>query len=576
MRWSQYLWPTQKETPADAQIASHQLMLRAGLMRKESSGMYSFLPAGFRVLQRIRRIVEEEMDDTGAQQVLLPIMTTAVLWQQSGRWHSMGAEMVRLLDRHSNDYALGPTHEEAMTNMVKQTAFSYRDLPLNLYQIHTKFRDEIRPRYGVMRSREFIMKDAYSFDVDEQGLDEHYQKMRRAYRRIFDRVGLETMPVEADVGAMGGSASEEFMLLSSVGEETIIYCPHCGYVVNQEQAKRQDFATLEKGDTSAPIAKVATPDVKTIAELMDFFQSDSQYFVKSVVYTRDEKDLVTIFIRGDLDINEVKLKNYLGAAELRLAQDEKIRDQLAVEPGYIGPVTFDGYALFDTSVASVPVAITGAGEKGYHYQNVVAGRDYTIGETVPLHLVYGGDPCPKCTSPLVEKPGTELGHIFKLGKKYSESMSLKVLDDNGKELSPIMGCYGIGINRTMAAIIEQHHDEEGILWPISVAPFEVGLISLAKSDSERAFADGVYAQLEKDGWQVLYDDRSFSPGIKFKDMDLVGLPLKVVLGKKAFASETVEVKVGHSRESQMVPVAELPQELSRLSQTLWQGLEPRE
>lgn len=551
MRWSNYLLPTLKEVPADAQIASHRLMIRAGLIRKEASGIYSYLPAGFKVLRKIENIVQEEMDKSGALRVLLPIITHSSFWEKSGRWQSMGKEMMRVRDRHENDYALGPTHEESMTNMVDQTTFSYRDLPLNLYQIQSKFRDEIRPRYGVMRSREFIMKDAYSFDIDEEGLDVHYQKMRVTYRNIFKRVGLDTLPVQADVGAMGGSASEEFMILSEIGEETIIHCPACNYIANQEEARRQPFEQIavhdNSGNSMESMEKVHTPDVKTIDQLMEFFAIKPESFLKAVVYIADG-EVVTIFIRGDLEINEIKVKNFLGAVELDMAGDDAIRNDLGMEPGFIGPVSHPGKMIFDTSVISMTDLVCGAGDQDFHLKGVQIGRDFQIKESVDLHLVKQNDPCPLCAKPLIEKQGIELGHIFKLGKKYTGSMDVRVLDPAGKEVTPLMGCYGIGVNRTMAAVIEQHHDEDGILWPISVSPFQIGIISFAKKDEEKSSADDIYESLLESGFEVLYDDRDLSPGIKFKDMDLVGLPIKIILGKGFFQNGEIEIKLYHSKE----------------------------
>lgn len=556
MRWSRYLLPTLKENPADAKIVSHRLMLRAGIVRKESAGIYSYLPLGVRVLQKIEEIIAEEMDATGALKVLLPIMTHSNLWKKSGRWDQMGKEMIRIQDRHSNEFALGPTHEEVITNLVKETAFSYRDLPINLYQINTKFRDEIRPRYGVMRSREFIMKDAYSFDLDEKGLDEHYEKMRVAYRKIFGRLGLETIPVEADSGSMGGSKSEEFMILSEIGEEEIVFCKSCGYRANQEQAERAAFSAKPGVQEEKEMGKVSTPDTKTIGELVNFFDMPAESFLKTVVYNCDGT-VVAAVIRGDLDINEIKLKNHLQCNNLVIASDEMVLKSLDMVPGYLGPIGLKVRMVFDSSVNSMNTIVTGSGEKDFHLVNVQSGRDFQITESMDIHLVTQGDPCPECDSPLETRPGIELGHIFKLGQKYSKSLNLSVQDENGRDLLPIMGCYGIGVNRTMAAIIEQHHDKHGIKWPVTVSPFDVGLIAIAKSEKEREIGDSVYELLKNASLEVLYDDRNLSPGIKFKDMDLVGLPIKVIVGKKTFNENRLEIKVRGTDELFDVPLDDL-------------------
>ncbi len=572
MRWSEYLLPTLKEDPADAQIASHRLMIRAGLIRKEATGIYSYLPAGFKVLRKIENIIQEEMDRSGAYRVMLPILTSAHLWQKSGRWNVMGKEMVRLKDRHENDYALGPTHEESITNMVGQTTFSYRDLPLNLYQMHTKFRDEIRPRFGVMRSREFIMKDAYSFAMDEAGLDKHYQQMRKTYRNIFLRVGLETIPVQADVGAMGGSASEEFMILSSIGEEIIIHCPSCQYTANQEEARRRSFEKSGGINGDRPAREIVdTPSVKSISELVQFFGLTEKDFLKSVVYNADQR-IITVFIRGDLEINEIKLKNYLKALDLVMAQDAEIREELDQEPGFIGPIQIKGHVLFDHSVLSMENVICGAGHKDRHYKNVVVGRDFEIAESIDLHKVQEGHPCPVCGHALIEKPGIELGHIFKLGKKYTRSMGVTVLDEKGKEVQPLMGCYGIGVNRTMAAVIEQHHDDNGILWPISVAPFEIGVTSFAKKADEITRCDSFYETLLSAGFDVLYDDRPLSPGIKFKDMDLVGIPISLVLGKNFFQDGSIEIRVNRGQSKYLVASKDAIATIQKIRSEMFQSL----
>lgn len=547
MKLSRYVLPTLKEEPSDAAVMSHKLMIRAALIRKESAGMYVYLPLGLRSMRKVINIVREEMDAAGALEFLMPELTNADLWRESGRWEAMGPEMIRVRDRNGQEYALAPTHEEAFTAAVRSIISSYRDLPLNAYQINTKFRDEIRPRFGVMRSKEFVMKDAYSFDMDETGLEASYQAMRKAYRTIFKRCGIETIPVEADTGSMGGSDSEEFMVASDVGEEVLLICRACGYKANRERAEygRKNPAG---GGALEDLRIVDTPDVRTIDDLAAFFKCGANRFLKSLVYLADGKPVMGV-VPGDREINEVKLKKVLGAAEIELAPDNVVEEVTHAPVGFAGPVSkLDIRIIFDYSVKGIENAVTGANEKDKHYTGVNPGRDFQIKEEADITSAVEGDACPKCGAPMIERNGIEVGHIFKLGYKYTRSMNLTVLDDKGKEVHPIMGCYGIGVNRTMAAVIEQHHDDKGIIWPISVAPFEVHLVGLAKNDEELACVDEIYAMLVKAGIEVVWDDRRASPGVKFADADLIGMPIRITVGKGYYQNGEIEIKLRREKE----------------------------
>ncbi|MCU0845946.1 MAG: proline--tRNA ligase [Spirochaetes bacterium] len=551
MRFTRYLVPTLREDPSDAVVMSHRLMLRAGLIRKESAGMYLYLPLGFRVLRKITDIVREEMERAGALEFLMPELTSADLWKESGRWEAMGKEMIRIKDRNGLEYALAPTHEEAFTAAVRSIVSSYRDLPLNAYQINTKFRDEIRPRYGVMRSKEFIMKDAYSFDMDEAGLERSYQSMRKAYRNIFSRCGIETIPVEADTGAMGGSASEEFMVASEVGEEVLLLCAACGYKANQERAQYRRSEAAPAGEPE-DLRVVDTPNVRTIDDLAVFFNCGADRFLKSIVYLADSTPVMAV-VPGDREINEVKLKNALGALEVELAPDAIVEEVTSAPVGFAGPMTKKPVrTIFDLSIRTTRNAITGANEKDKHYAGVKAGRDFIIAQEADITSAVKGDACPQCGAALDERKGIEVGHIFKLGYKYTKSMNLTVLDENGKAVYPIMGCYGIGVNRTMAAVIEQHNDDKGISWPMTVAPFQVHLVGIAKSEDEISAVEEIYGMLSNAGIEVLYDDRKASPGVKFADADLIGMPVRVTVGKSYFKDGEIEVKL--RRESEIVRV----------------------
>ncbi len=544
-----------KEDPSDAVVSSHRLMMRAGLVRKESAGMYVYLPLGHKALRKIINIVREEMDNSGALEFLMPELTNADLWKESGRWNTMGPEMFRIKDRNNLEYALGPTHEEAFTNAVRSTVTSYKELPINAYQINTKFRDEIRPRFGVIRSKEFIMKDAYSFDVDEEGLDKSYQTMRSVYRKIFDRCGLATIPVQADTGNMGGSASEEFMVASEVGEETLLICESCSYRANQEKAvfKREE----KSGSITGELEKVHTPDVKTIDDLVKHFSAESSKFLKSILYTADGETVMAV-VTGDREINEIKLKNHLGCVELELASDDKIFEATKSPVGFAGPVGIKNIRIvFDLSVKNTFDAITGANEKDYHYKGVNPGRDFEIKEEADLVTAVEGDACPECGKKLSATKGIEVGHIFKLGYKYTKAMNFTFLDKNGRPANPIMGCYGVGVTRTLAAVIEQNHDEKGLMWPKEIAPFDVHIVGICKTEEDEKKIAEIYEEIKKAGFDALYDDRKNSPGIKFADADLIGLPLRITVGKSFFDTGDIEALDRKTKEIKRLQRKEL-------------------
>jgi prolyl-tRNA synthetase len=564
MRISNYLIPTLKEDPSDAVVVSHKLMIRSGLVRKESSGMYVYLPLGLKVLRKIMNIVREEMDDSGALEFLMPELTNAELWKESGRWDTMGAEMFRIKDRNNMEYALAPTHEEAFTAVIRNIISSYRDLPIIAYQMNTKFRDEIRPRFGVIRSKEFIMKDAYSFDADEAGLEKSYQKMRAAYRRIFERCGLETIPVEADTGNMGGSGSEEFMVASEVGEETLLICDSCGYRANQEKA--EFFRKDESIKGSEELNLVDTPNVKTIDDLVKFFNIDAHKFMKSIIYVADEKPVMVI-VPGDREINEHKLKNHLGAVELDLAADNIVEEATGAPVGFAGPINCkdkDIRIVCDISIGLIADGITGANKNDTHYKGVNPGRDFAVEDKADITSAKGGDQCPSCEKEMYEKKGIEVGHIFKLGYKYTKAMSVTVLNDSGKALTPIMGCYGIGVNRTLAAAVEQHNNGRGIVWPKEISPFDIHLVAIAKKDEDKEKIDALYEKLKKSGYDVLYDDRSASPGFKFADADLIGIPMRITAGKNYIAEGVLELKNRFIDEMKKLSEEEIFEELMNL------------
>ncbi len=564
MRLSVFFLPTLKEEPNDAVVISHKLMIRAGMIRKLGSGLYSYLPLGLRVFKKVENIIREEMNKAGAMEFSLPILTPAELWEKSGRWNEFGPEMFRINDRSKHPYALGPTHEEVFTELVRLEINSYKDLPVNFYQIKTKFRDEIRPRFGVMRGREFTMKDAYSFDVDEAGLDVSYSKMREAYKNIFRRCGLDIAIVDADTGAMGGKKSEEFMVVSDIGEEVLVSCPKCGYAANLEKAVAKN--NYSKSDEELlPIEKVSTPDVGSIEDLVEFFKTSPEKFIKTIIYIADSNP-VAVLIRGDIEINEVKLKNSLKAVELQLADSNTIEKVTGAKVGFAGPVNLKNIKIIaDESIKYIVNGITGANETDFHFKNVNYERDFQVDEFFDLSTVKEGDLCINCSSKLEFRRGIEVGHIFKLGTKYTESMEVKFLDKDNAEKHPIMGCYGIGVDRTVAAIIEQSNDKFGIIWPITVAPFEVIVIPVPlKSENARNTAFDIYNGLLKKDYEVLIDDREVSPGFKFKDADLIGIPIKVIVGDKNLKNNKIELKLRKNNESILVDLNNAESEIESL------------
>lgn len=553
MKFSDLLVPTLREIPSEAEIPSHRLMLRAGLMRKVAGGIYTYLPLGFRTLQKIMAIIREEMNAIGCQELLLPIVQPAELWHQTGRWSEYGEEMFRLVDRHGRSFCLGPTHEELITDLVRSEVRSYRQLPLVLYQIQNKYRDEIRPRFGVMRGREFIMKDAYSFDKDQEGLNASYEAMYRAYHRIFARCGLETRAVLADPGAIGGNDTHEFMVIAESGEAAIVYCDTCDYAANVEKAETKP---VESGQASPPpgIERVHTPGVRTIDDLVAFLGAPPERMIKTLVYMADGVPVVAL-VRGDRELNEVKLARVLGATSVTPADPETVQTVMKAPAGFLGPVGLTGVRVVaDYEVPAITDGITGANAEDYHLVHVAFGRDYTC-EVFDLRQAVAGDSCPRCDGRLHQARGIEVGQVFKLGTKYSKALNATFLDENGQERLFVMGCYGIGVSRTMAAIIEQNHDERGICWPMSVAPFHVDLIVINPADAAQAEAAGaLYRALCDAGIEVVLDDRDERPGVKFNDADLIGFPLRLVVGPKLLAEGKAELKFRSSGEIETVPL----------------------
>ena len=541
MRLSGLLMPTLRENPAEAEILSHQLMLRAGLIRKLAAGIYSYMPMGLRSLRKVQEVIREEMDKAGANELLMSALLPAESFMASGRWDVFGPEMFRLHDRHERDFCLGPTHEEIFTETVKNEVRSYKQLPLTLYQIGTKYRDERRPRFGVMRSREFIMKDAYSFDLTEEGLDVSYKKMYDAYCAIFKRLGLDFTIVDADSGAMGGSGSQEFMVKSEVGEDVIAHCASCGYAANEEKAECIPGNT-EFVSNGKEIEKIKTPDVHTIDELCEFLSVPATSFAKTLIYNADGK-FVAVMVRGDREVNEVKLQNMLGASELELASPADVREITKAEVGFAGPIGLSIPIYADKEIEKMHSFAVGANETDYHLINVESGRDFTPTAYADLRIIVSGDICPKCGKEIKTYHGIEVGHIFKLGTKYSKALDLTFPDENGEAAPVIMGCYGIGVNRCLAAAIEQNSDENGIVWPMAIAPFHVAVVPTnAKDEAVCTLAEEIYETLKKEGIEAIIDDRDERAGVKFKDCDLIGIPLRITVGKKA-GEGLVEYKV---------------------------------
>ncbi|SHJ57608.1 prolyl-tRNA synthetase [Anaerobranca californiensis DSM 14826] len=560
MKTSKYFMPTLREVSSDAETISHQLMLRAGLIRKQAAGIYTYLPLGFKVLKKIENIVREEMERSGAIEILASALQNAELWQESHRWYEYGAEMFRLQDRHGRDFCLGPTHEEIFTDLVRNNISSYRQLPLNLFQIQTKYRDEKRPRFGVIRSREFIMKDAYSFDIDEEGLNKSYEEMYKAYRRIFDRCNLKYQVVEADTGNIGGSSSHEFMVISEVGEDSLIFCDNCGYSANVEKAQAVDRQFV--AESIKKKEKVYTPNIKTIDKLAEFLSIESSKILKAVLYTDEKARTFMCLLPGDREVNEIKLKKLLGIKELNLASEEEIYKVTKCKPGFSGPVGINKevFIVADNEVKTMTNFVVGANEEDYHIINVNL-NEFNVNIYGDIKNAEEGDNCIKCGNKLSSSKGIEVGHIFKLGTKYSKLLKATYLDKNGKEQPMVMGCYGIGITRTLAAIIEQNNDEDGICWPKHLAPFEVAVIPVNIKDEEQAnLAEKIYEQLKNHNIDVLLDDRDERVGVKFKDIDLIGIPLKIVIGKKISEGQ-VELKFRSGKETKLVNIGDIIEEV---------------
>ncbi len=562
MRVSQLYAPTLREVPAEAEVISHQLMLRAGMIRKAAGGLYTYLPLAWRVLKKIEAIVREEMDAKGGQELLMPIMQPAEIWQESGRWDVYGDEMFRVKDRHDRPFCLGPTHEEMITTLVRSEIRSYKQLPVRLYQIQNKYRDERRPRFGLMRGREFIMKDLYSFDRDEEALDASYRAMYDAYTNIFNRCGLRFRPVEADSGAIGGSGSHEFMVIAEAGEAEIVYCSACDYAANVEKA---DLHVIQSDLPAGPAAvSVDTPGCKTIQEVADFLQVKAEQTIKAVAYT-SEKGVVVALVRGDHEVNEIKVLNECGAIALELAGEADIAACGGV-PGFIGPVGLkNATVIADLSVMAMHDAVAGANAPDRHLLHVEPLRDFTPDKVADLRLIQQGDPCPHCGAPVKKARGIEVGQVFKLFTKYSQALNATFLDENGKEKPLVMGCYGVGVSRTMAAAIEQNNDADGIIWPVAIAPYSVVVVPVnAKDAGQMALAESVYASLKKCGVDALLDDRPERAGVKFKDADLIGYPLRITIGPKTAEQGQLEVRLRRTGETVFLPLEGYLPEVERL------------
>ena len=561
MKQSLTFIPTMREVPSDAEIRSHQLLLRAGFIRQTTSGIYSYLPLGKKVLKKIEAIIREEMDAIDGVEVLMPAMQQAELWQESGRWETYGSELFRMKDRHNRDFALGATHEEVIVSLVRGELKSYKQLPLTMYQIQTKFRDEQRPRFGLLRGREFIMKDAYSFHATEESLDETYKHMFQAYTNIFTRLGLDFRSVIADAGAIGGSGTHEFMALSDIGEDTIAYCDTTSFAANIEMAEvRNDY--VKSDEPLKEMEKVATPDKRTIEEVASFFEVDAEKCIKTLIFNIDG-DLVVVLARGDHEINDIKLKNALDATSVEFAYEGDVYELLSCEVGSVGPVKLPigVKVIADYAVASVVNGVTGANEDGFHFINANPERDFGVDDYMDLRFIEEGDMTPDGEGTVKFVKGIEVGHIFKLGTTYSEPMAGNFLDDNGRAKPYQMGCYGIGVSRIMAAVAEQYNDEDGLKWPKKLAPFDIHLVPInLNNEDQKELADNLYKLLKSYKFDVLFDDRSERAGVKFTDSDLIGLPLRITIGKKA-AEGIVEVKFRESGESTEWHVEEITEKL---------------
>lgn len=593
MKASKFIISTLRDAPNDAVISSHQLMMRSGMLRKLGNGLYAYMPLGFRSFRKLESIIREELDGAGLMEMKPTVIQPGELWKESGRWDKMGEEMLKPQNRQGQDMVVSPTAEEAFTALIREGLSSYKQLPFTVYQINTKYRDEIRPRYGVMRGREFTMMDAYSFDKDQADLDASYENIAAAYRRIYKRLGLKTISVKADTGAMGGSGSEEFMVESEVGDDTLLLCPNCGYAANVEKAACKNETALDSSGkpqekTELTTEKVATPNVFSIEDMEKFFGEKSTTFLKALIYkvyncgidlssTEEYKNAKTVteggqsyypetffcvLIRGDLDVNETKLASVLKASGAELAGDADVLKHSGAPHGFVGPIGIKIPILADESTLSMHDCIGGSGEDGFHLRHIEPGRDYVPFMTADVRTCKEGDPCPDCGGTFYMKKGNELGHIFKLGTKYTKSMNVTYLDQNAKPVTPLMGCYGIGLDRTLASIIEAYHDDNGIIWPMSVAPFHVAIVPVKYEGKMKDAADSLYSQLTDAGIEVLLDDRNERPGVKFMDADLIGYPVRVVVGEKNLPN--VEVKLRNEKDAELIPLENASEKIAKI------------
>jgi prolyl-tRNA synthetase len=556
MRYSKYFIPTHKEAPSDAEVISHQLMIRAGMIRKLTSGVYTYLPLCLRSIRKVEDIIREEMNRAGAIEILMPAVQPAELWQESGRWEHYGRELLRFKDRHDREACFGPTHEEVITDLVRKEIHSYKQMPINLYQIQTKFRDEIRPRFGIMRGREFIMKDAYSFDVDEEGANRSYEAMYEAYTRIFERCGLKFRAVEADTGTIGGSYSHEFMVLAETGEDQIIKCTGCDYAANLERAEVKKSQTLPEQEVKElnPIIEVDTPGIKTVEDVTAFLSVSPSQLLKTLILVVDGEE-IAVLIRGDHELNEAKLKSLLGAQAVELASEQVVEEITAAPIGFAGPVGLNIRIVADHALKGMGDFVTGGNRKDLHFRNVNMKRDFEVDLFGDLRVITPQDSCPRCGEEIEFGRGIEVGHIFKLGTKYSEALKAVFLNHQGKEAPIIMGCYGIGVGRTVAAAIEQNHDKDGIIFPIPIAPFEVTILPLQMHDTGVVeTAEKIYTELLDIKVDTLLDDRDERAGVKFNDADLLGIPIRITVGVKGIKSGQVEIKLRSETESFFVPI----------------------
>jgi len=573
MRYTKYFIPTYKEMPAEAEVISHQLMLRAGMIRKLTSGVYSFLPIGLKSLRKVETIIREEMNRSGAIEVLMPAVHPAELWKESGRWDYYGPELLRFRDRNNHEACLAPTHEEVITDLVRREIHSYKQLPVNFYQIQFKFRDEIRPRFGVMRCREFIMKDGYTFDVDEAGADKSYEIMRQTYSRIFQRCGLKFKIVDADSGSIGGSFSQEYMVLAETGEDQIVTCSKCEYAANMERAEvKWDGPEAPAVGTMKRLEEVSTPNMRTVEEVTSFLSVSPRELVKTLIFKTDT-ELVAALIRGDHEVNEVKLKNLLAADSVELADPDRVAEVTGAPMGFAGPVGLKVKRIADNALKGMADFVTGGNKHDVHFIHVNLGRDFQADQFADLRLVRPGDFCPRCKGELEFKRGIEVGHIFKLGTKYSKPLNAVYLDEKGEEKVIVMGTYGIGVARTMAAAIEQNHDADGMIFPVPIAPFEVVVLPLQIQEAEvSATAEKIYGEIQAKGLDVLIDDRDVRPGVKFKDADLLGIPVRINVGARNLKNGRVEMKLRTEAESVLIRIQEAPRIIAAKVKDLYDSI----